>query len=257
MSRILQSKMVRRLLVYPTLVFLAGYAWFQYKFPTCSFRYRLTAEVMTPDGPKSGSNVIEVSYSHNADWGGGQSADLNMTGEAVHVDLGQGKNLFVSLTADYSVRRKGFLGRSDFNTFQGALDGFELPLRVFDLDWIYGEERALCAAVRQIPEGQSYAASHMNLPTLLTFSDLSNPDSVAIVEPDEFERFFGTGVKLQRVQLALTQEAPTQTGMSVFPWWSEKVEDRKRAGFTGVGQALIINLLDSAFRRPGIFDNNQ
>jgi len=75
------------------------WAFYQYEYPTCAFRYKLTAEIQTPDGMKTGSSVMEVSYSHNDSGGGtGQSADLHMIDEATYVDLGQGKNLFVLLT---------------------------------------------------------------------------------------------------------------------------------------------------------------
>jgi len=75
---------VSRLIVIPSIAAAVlggmGYFWYQSNYPTCTFRYKLTAEVNTPDGVKTGSSVIEVSYSHNGDWGGGQSADIGVKG---------------------------------------------------------------------------------------------------------------------------------------------------------------------------------
>ena len=57
-------------------------------------RYRLTAEVMTPDGPKTGSGVIQVSYASEINLnGGGRRGSNSVVGEAIPVDLGQGTAL--------------------------------------------------------------------------------------------------------------------------------------------------------------------
>ena len=98
MRAFFQNRLVRWVLA-PALVLSAlGWGYFQINYPTCTFRYKLTAEVMTPDGLKTGSSVLEVSY-HT---GPHVLPDPNprfdtLLGEAVYVDLGQGKNLFVTL----------------------------------------------------------------------------------------------------------------------------------------------------------------
>ena len=97
MRAFFQNRLVRWVLA-PALVLSAlGWGYFQINYPTCTFRYKLTAEVMTPDGLKTGSSVVEVSYTT-------QSAPLSqggrfdsVLGEATYVDLGDSKNLFVTL----------------------------------------------------------------------------------------------------------------------------------------------------------------
>jgi hypothetical protein len=249
---------VRRLAVWILAPVVLIYGYFQFNYPTCTFRYKLTAEVMTPGGLKRGSSVIEVSYSHNGDWGGGKSADLNMVGEAVYVDLGQGKNLFVTLSSNESGRNQ-FLN-PNYAPLKGALNAYAMPLKVFDLKWTFGKERELCAAASKIPLGQKKAAFplfHTNLPTLVTFRDLYDPDSISVVQPLEIDKVLGQNFKIKSIALEMTNEAPTSTGMKIFPWWEAKEQEQKKIKSLGQGQTLINNILDSAFRRPGIWDNNE
>ena len=60
-----------------------------------SYRYRLTVEVDTPQGLRTGSSVIEVGFLKIPDWlpnGGGVS--IKYRGEAVAVDLPDGQIVF-------------------------------------------------------------------------------------------------------------------------------------------------------------------
>jgi hypothetical protein len=259
MTRILQNKIVRRLAVWLlmplALMTVAICGWVQWNFPTCTFRYRLAAEVMTPEGLKTGSSVIEVSYSHGTS-GGGAIAVLNMTGEAVYVDLGRGQNLFVTLTNAESGRRAQGIGRN-LQPLEGSLDAFALPLKAFDLTWVFGKEPELCEMVSRIPLGEPKPVPLENLPTLVSFADLDDPDSVVVVQPYKLEAVLGPGVALHKVTLTQTRDAPTTTGMMHFPWWDKKVEEQKKLRSLGQGETLINNILDSAFRRPGIWNNNK
>lgn len=58
------------------------------------YRFRLTVEIDTPQGVRSGSSVMQVRYglSHNIN-GGGQQANTDLDGEGVFVDLGDGRHL--------------------------------------------------------------------------------------------------------------------------------------------------------------------
>ena len=90
-----QSKILISLAV---LVF-GIYGFYKLMNPTAAINYRLSLEVMTPEGPTTGSGVIQVSYGSvfNVN-GGGRRGVMRATGEAVPVDLGHGKFLFATLT---------------------------------------------------------------------------------------------------------------------------------------------------------------
>jgi hypothetical protein len=64
------------------------------KYPTYTHRYRLTVEVDTPDGVRSGSSVIEVLRSDMGWFPFSQGLyDFRVHGEAAFVDLGANRNV--------------------------------------------------------------------------------------------------------------------------------------------------------------------
>ena len=86
-------------------------------FRTWSWHQKLTVTVETPDGPRSGSAVSAAWFQMTPKWAGvGDSAgasNSSLSGEAVVVDLGEGRYLFALL--------KGY------NEFTGRLAFFPLP----------------------------------------------------------------------------------------------------------------------------------
>ena len=69
---------------------------------TPDYRYRLTVEIDTPQGLRSGSSVIEVEQSmgSTAMSGFGRRLARRVRGEAVAVDLPDGRTLFALLRSD-------------------------------------------------------------------------------------------------------------------------------------------------------------
>jgi hypothetical protein len=253
------NRWLRRLALWVLAPLALIYAYYQYNYPTCTFRYKLTAEVMTPEGVKTGSSVIEVSYSHNANYGGGHAPDLNAVGEAVFIPIDQ-KRLFVVTLTNAAADRPGRQFRGYYDEPQylwGVMDLYAFPLKTFNLDWAI-DERGLCRQVEEVAKtNRRYPAPFPNLPTLVVFEDTNDPNSVKVVQPEKLSDVLGEGYALQNVWLEMTKETPTNTGMKMFPWWDQKVQEQKTLGYFGQGQTLINNILDSAFRRPGIWDDNQ
>jgi hypothetical protein len=123
-----------------------------------TFRYRLTLTVDTPDGPRSGSGVIEV-YIHTKEptWGPIEARGVNpvLHGEAVFVDLGGGKPVIMLLA----------------HGPQAAGDGFAfLPMRLLGGTW--NTQHKLT--------GKGELKGKL-IPTIVSFSDLNNPASARIV----------------------------------------------------------------------------
>jgi hypothetical protein len=141
-------------------------------------KYRLTLEVETPEGRKSASGVLAVhpdrSYSRR-----GQTRTL---GDAVFVDLGQGKNL-VALLAHIDNNKLEF-------------DGINyVALRAYTV--ASGGERvsfnAMSAQTGIVPVKAEL------VPVLVTFADAANPASARVVPPDDAEAVLGTGYRLQGI----------------------------------------------------------
>ena len=141
-------------------------------------KYRLTVEVETPEGRKSASGVVAVhpdrSYTRR-----GQTRTL---GDAVFVDLGQGKNLVA------------LLAHIDNNKLE--LDGINyVALRAYTA--AAGGKRvsfnAMSAQTGIVPVKAEL------VPVLVSFADPANPASARAVAPDDAEAVLGKGYRLQGI----------------------------------------------------------
>jgi hypothetical protein len=208
--------------------------------PSEELRYRLTVEVETPEGLKTGSSVIEVRGVKNPDWvtPEGRGTRSSFRGEAVAVDLPGGKTLFALL-----------------KTEGGASDAADFPYLAFadrlqdSKDWIEsmrrlrgwtGEVRAMPAMESPIVGGNVSA-----LPLLVTFGDIRNPITVTRVDPGALEKTFGAGVRLKRITVTVTDDAMTIGIEKRFSWWRQ-YRNRFFDGTSTVSQDLTSNRLDAA-----------
>jgi hypothetical protein len=251
------KKILKWVLAPVAVIWVLGWAYIQINYPTCTFRYKLTAEVNTPDGVKTGSSVIEVSYSHYPDSGGGKSANLNMIGEAVYVDLGSGKNLFVTLTAEHSGRNgPGDNVNRNFENATGPMGALALPLKVFNLVWHFGEERQLCREFALLGESKLGTVSTQNLPTLLSFNSLLDPNSLEVVQPEDMVKEFGIGFSIKQVTLSPSSESFHPKLSEILSWivpMRNKEIDLHKSGHTKgfPNDPLIEQLGTDAFIQPG------
>lgn len=174
--------------------------------PSEELRYRLTVEVETPQGLKSGSSVIEVRGVKNPDWvtPEGRGTRASFKGEAAAVDLPGGRTLFALL-----------------KTEGGASEASEYPWLAFrdrlkdSPDWLEsmrrlrgwrGEVRPMPATTRGMTNGGQDVPA---LPLLVTFGDIADPKSVAKVDPANLAASFGSGVRLKRITVEVTDDEMT------------------------------------------------
>ena len=140
-------------------------------------KYRLTVEVETPAGIKSGSSVVSV----HPDRGYSRGGHTTTRGDAVFVDLGGGKNL-VALLAH--------------------LD------KTVDLDAInYVALRAYRAAGRNPAFNEMSAMTGVVpvtgelIPVLVTFADASDPATARTVPPGDLAAALGKGFQLHGISV--------------------------------------------------------
>jgi hypothetical protein len=174
------------------------------------YRYRLTVEVDTPEGLKTGSSVIEVSSDRSPKWmpqGGGVSKTAR--GQAVAVDLPDGQTLFALLRSNN--------GNVDWPAY-AAYTVIEVPAPSTGQD-----DQAEFLTRAKAAEGKTLTlprdhrimiggASPNNYPLLVTFTDIRDPKTVAKVDPDDLAASFGPGVKLRRITVQITDD-PVTTGI--------------------------------------------
>lgn len=177
------------------------------------YRFRITIMVDVNGETRSGSSVIEVSNRPQiVRWLSWSTVISSMRGDAVFVDLGQGRNLIALLqlpTAD------------SYGEHFGAL-----PPRIFDfLPGGRPPPRMPFAVPREL--------SGSDIPLLVSFSDLNDPLSIREVPPDSLQSVFGQNVRLKRVTIEMTNDPVTRHITDEIPWlqdfWkkSETLASRK------------------------------
>jgi hypothetical protein len=138
-------------------------------------KYRLTVDVETPDGVKSGSSILAIT----PDRGYSRKGHTSASGDAIFVDLGGGKNLMALLV--------------------------HLDDKKVDLDAInYVALRAYTAA-----GGKRVSFNDMSkltgpapvkgelIPVLVSFADPANQGTARAVPPDQSESVLGKGYRLR------------------------------------------------------------
>lgn len=169
-----------------------------------TYRYRMTVEVDTPQGLRSGSSVIEVQTSI----GSGipdTSLQTKVRGEAVAVDLPNGATLFALLrTPDDGDGAAGFAPAA----YQPVLP----DLRETDTeDW-----SDLLQVLKRQREPAVLPPSYY--PTLVRFRDIRNPASVEFVGPGNLAASFGAGVELRRITVQITRDSVTSGVEKHLKW---------------------------------------
>lgn len=160
---------------------------------TSSYRYKLTVEVDTPQGVRSGSSVIEV-RSHKDVAGNLHS---QASGEAVAVELPDGRTIFALLRSP---------------SFEDAAFGYaeiayaaRLP-NPHRSDWLT-RNRALreLRGAALLPR-QAY-------PMIVRFRDVRDPRTAEILDPSQL----GQGTHVRRIAVEITSEPVTRSIEGTLP----------------------------------------
>lgn len=185
------------------------------------YRYRLTVEVETPQGLRSGSSVIEIEQSigRTTMSGFGEQVFVRIRGEAVAVDLPDGHTLFTLLRSGSDVE---WAARVIPLLSPTAND--DNPL----------DDLLLLEGKKQLPRTWSAPGPFNNrsaYPMMVTFGDLADPTSVVEVDADDLAASFGDGVKLKHITVQLTDD-PVTTGIGKRLGWLPNYYDKMLDGRT-------------------------
>ncbi|WP_141682884.1 hypothetical protein [Agrobacterium tumefaciens] len=170
-------------------------------FHSWQWNQKVTIVVETPDGVRTGDSVQNVVWYESPHWskigdsGGWFTNDLE--GEAAFVEVAPNKYLFALLkTYDAPSGNKVFRPQPVKRPYSTA-DGFRNQIRA--------ENEAIQASreTREIPRA--------SFPTLVTFTNPTDPSTAVEVEPENLEAVFGKGYRLVSVRLGITTE-PLTTG---------------------------------------------
>lgn len=169
-----------------------------------NYRYKLTVEVDTPEGVKSGHSVIEVIKP----WRPGASS----RGQAVAVDLPGRQTLFVLLRSEQT---------SDWS--DDAMAPAWPPIQRSG-----DEEKDVAALLRaaramgQVPLPRVRKLGAMgemdHTPYFVRFKDMRDPMTIEKVDPDNMARSFGEGVRLKGLLVEITEETVSKGIEKKLPW---------------------------------------
>ena len=168
-----------------------------------SYRYRMTVEVDTPQGVRTGSAVREVSYSRRLEG----VYNANVRGEAVVVDLPGGQTLYALLSdtggdPDYAGRVADWALKADLKP-GGA-----------NVDYEAGDFAELWPTQ---PKTESPLWQTRG-PMLVRFGDESNPQSVEKVNAGNLAAHFGSGTTLRRITIEASNERVTEDIANRLRW---------------------------------------
>ena len=170
------------------------------------YRYKLTVEVETPEGIRSGNAVRQVS------WTGGRrlTSELNTAtmmhkGEAVIVDLPNGETLFALMSPD----------------------GQETPMLAFgSATQTRFSDRSVKVMVPFAPKEAKYGES--GTPRFVRFRDINDPKTIEKVDLANLAVSFGEGYRLKRITAQIVEEPVTELVATKLPWLEAYRKQRLR-----------------------------
>jgi hypothetical protein len=187
------------------LSILLIYLWLSGYFGSYSWRQKLTIEVETSSGPVIGSAVTAVRFFDDNIMVDGAQIKTSIKGEAVVLELGQGRYLFA------------LLSHSEAPEYIGSL----APQIIFERDKIGGWDAIAKAHSLRSP----LVVPPKHYPMFVTFGDINDPASVERVNPANLEASFGRGYQLNSITLEITREGVSEDlVVNLLSWLSEHPE---------------------------------
>lgn len=196
------------------IVILSAYIAFNLICPSGTWRYKVTVNIDTPEGIKTGSAVRE--FSNCACWidllplpDAGNPPD-DFKGEAVVIDLGERGVVFA------------VMGTDDYRTYYTAfpIKGASTPSGILKYNFM---------------DDKKVTLNPTQYPLMVTFTDIKDPKTVTPVYrvvgttvpsspnytydvEDKFEELFGAGVTLKDITIETTNERVTWQVEKQLPW---------------------------------------
>ncbi|MEO0501377.1 MAG: hypothetical protein AAF205_12610 [Pseudomonadota bacterium] len=183
------------------------------RLPT--YRYKLTVEVDTPEGVRTGSAVREVRSGISGSIPAPGSVRRAVAGEAVAVDLPNGETLFALLIEDQSLEKSPRILTAD----AGHVAQYVFMDRIKTEPGFVGGSEAYKSYVAALST-RTYRAEvpRQFYPQLVRFDDITDPTSVEAVDADDLSASFGEGYALRRIVVETTDETVTRNIEEWLKW---------------------------------------
>jgi hypothetical protein len=161
-----------------------------------SWNQRLTLVIETPQGEVQGSAVTRVTKTETSGsliLPEARGVRSTVTGEAVVVEVAPGKFLFALLSRSGEEKR----------------DASHWVYAAYDLS-APGSYGVAMMKLRSQPHDTPVPLPPEGWPMLVTFDEITKPETVRRVNPEDLAKVFGEGVRLKAVTLEITEEAVTE-----------------------------------------------
>ena len=177
-----------------------------------TIHYRLTLVVDTPEGERSGSSVVQIKtrFPGGLTRAQGWGITTAVLGEATMVDLGPRGLLFALLVSEKELA-------------SGGTGLYSLPFSSDDYPGKYpnndGSNAQAASFFDELNRIKPKAEMLLNdLPMLVRFRDPKDQTSIERVDPSDLSASFGSGVKLKRATVEITDDPVTKTIGARLPW---------------------------------------
>jgi hypothetical protein len=189
--------------------------WYKFSYPSVHVRARITVEVETSEGLKTGSAVNELGYISEPAIAASTGFGLSVGhGEAVAVDLGARGVLYALLAG-----RHPRTGEPEPGVDQAGMYMMLVAKTSLDKE---GRGAGVIRAVRAA-NGKAEVPAKL-MPFMVRFRDDKDPKTVEAVDPAFLSASFGEGVRLKRVTIETTSD-PVTTGIEKRLGWLPKYYD--------------------------------
>ena len=217
MSRIKMIRIIYALVAVVGVYFAMWLAW-NTAYPSGTWRYKMTVEVETPEGVKTGYAVREVSVQLVPHFLPEVSSTKTLKGEAVVVDLGERGQVFAllsgySLGSDYALMllfNAFSSGTGDEKKQLSYYENLKIPPTALEPQWYPKFVRF------RDPNDPKTVESLLDMK--VCDGHKGWPEKLCVKE-DRFEQAFGQGVKLKSVTVEMTDEPVTWGRVNeILPW---------------------------------------
>ncbi|MDA9467509.1 hypothetical protein [Bradyrhizobium sp. CCBAU 53415] len=202
---------------------------------TESYRYKLTLAVSTPDGVRRASTVVRVTFRDVSFPARGTIHKLD--GQALYLDLGPGKRPLIALLTNRLHRKYD----DEIRWTGEAGPGTRLILQAYGQPF----SREFMDDVPRVARLRGpRKISPNDLPDLVTFADIGDPNSVIEVDRNDLQASLGATIIWNEVAIESTGEPITRGLERDLPWIATYFQNNLRLDRSSLtGEQTVANRL--------------
>jgi hypothetical protein len=180
--------------------------WWHIKYPTYSYRYRLTLAIEVDGKVHTGSSVIEIIWSTGPTLGDVGPYHPSVRGQAALIDLGERGAIITALVAPSHDER-------------GSIVWPEGVSALWLVPFAFGKGRNNdeLPQLHQLSGHKDLAAE--NMPRLIWFANLTDPKTARRLKPSDIPSLFGSSARISAAYVEITRDPIVIDIDKKLPWY--------------------------------------